>query len=322
MGNSLSAEILINWFKLTLVKNGLGPVKIMKLLNYFNDIKTIFNASTSDLLQSQLVTTKMVDNLSKLKNASNENFYELIKICKMNDIEIIPLIDSRYPRKLKNISNAPLTLYAKGNLNLLSEEIPKIGVVGTRSPSDIAKRYAYDVSKKLCNYSLTLISGGALGVDTAAYKGALESKNSQAIVILGAGILRPYPPENRELFDEIIKRNGLLISENTPNFTGTKISYVQRNRIISGLADSIYLVAANSKGGGFQQVKIAYSQRKPIFVPNINKNILPNEGVKRAIAEFEARELENTEDILKQVPKYSTLLKVSSQTHTVENALF
>ncbi|MCL5433354.1 MAG: DNA-protecting protein DprA [Candidatus Marsarchaeota archaeon] len=300
--NNLSVENLIMWFKLTLIRNGFGPARIIKLLNYyFNDLEKIFNLSNSDLFQSGLMTKDMISNFEKLKNANNDNFYQLIEVCKMNDINIIPLLDSRYPQKLKIIPNPPLTLYVKGNLNLLQPNMPKIAIVGTREPSIKAKTKAYEEAKILSNNNITIISGGALGIDTAAYEGVLDSENKQAIIVLGAGILHPYPPENKNLFDEIVKNNGLLISENTPSFTGTKISYVQRNRITSGLANFLYLIAASATGGGFQQAKIAYNQRRPIFVPELTENILPNDGIKRAINEFAAKEIKSSEIILQQI---------------------
>ena len=302
--NDLSIEDLIMWFKLTLIKNGLGPARIIKLLSYYSsNLEEIFNLNTYELLQTRLMTKEMIDSFEKLKNSSDDNFYNLINTCKANGIKIIPLLDLNYPQKLKRIPNPPLTLYIKGNLNLLKDNRSTIAIVGTREPSIKAKTKAYEEAKKLSENDMTIISGGALGIDTEAYKGVLDSKNKKSIVVLGAGLLHPYPPENKSLFDKIIENNGLMISENTPSFAGTKISYVQRNRITSGLADFIYLIAANATGGGFQQARIAYSQRKHIFVPILTEEILPNEGIKIAINEFGASEIKDSGAIIEQIQR-------------------
>ncbi len=120
-----------------------------------------------------------------------------------------------------------------------------IAIVGTGEPSENAKETAFRFSKELSNNGTLIISGGALGMDTAAHKGVLESAAKETVSVLGSGFFRPYPPENENLFDEIINNGGLLVSENVPNFRGADYSFVFRNRIISGLADSVFLVATN-----------------------------------------------------------------------------
>lgn len=304
----INNEQIVKWLKLTFVKNGLGPIRIQKLLNLFGNIDKIYDVSSSELLATGIMNKKMIDSFEKLKNASDSNLYKLIETCESNNIKILPFFSSFYPKKLKSISQSPLTLYLKGNEDLLnSKQI--IAVVGVREPSKEARDMAYSFSKSLSNSGVVIISGGALGIDTAAHLGALESDNKRTISVLPYGFLHPYPSENKELFDSIVENGGLLVSENSPNFKGSEISFVQRNRITSGLSDSIFVVAANEAGGGWQQMKTAHMQKKPIFCPKLNKNILPNEGIKVAIKDFDAVEIDSADTILNKTRNHSNMLQ-------------
>lgn len=301
-------EQLVEWLKLTFVKNGLGPIRIQKLLNLFGNVDKIYDVSSSELLATGIMNKKMIDNFEKLKNASDSNLYKLIETCKSNNIKIIPFLSSAYPKKLKNISQSPLTLYLKGNEDLLNAK-QTIAVVGVREPSEAAREMAYSFSKSLSNSGVIIVSGGALGIDTAAHSGALDSDSKKTISVLPYGFLHPYPSENKKLFDTIVENEGLLVSENSPNFKGSQISFVQRNRITSGLSDSIFVVAANESGGGWQQIKIAHTQKKLIFCPKLNMNILPNEGIKIAVKDYNAIEADDVDTIVNKTRNHSDMLQ-------------
>ena len=293
-----SEDELVKWFKLTQVK-GVGPQRIKKLLNFFGNINIIFDAKVSELLQARLFNEKMLKDFNKLKVASEENFFKVIKECKEKNIEIVTLADSDYPRKLVSIPSPPPTLFLLGKKDLLYAG-EKIAIVGNRAPSQKAIDYTYNLSKQLSEKGITIVSGGALGIDTAAHKGALDLEAGKTISVLGSGFNHFYPPENVDLFDKI-KTKGLLVSEHLPNFKGSRISYLQRNRITSGISDALFLVAAEKGGGSMTQTVKAHLQRKPIFCPKIDEDITPNEGVKEAIEKYNARQIENTQQLLKLI---------------------
>ncbi|MEW6529185.1 MAG: DNA-processing protein DprA [Candidatus Micrarchaeota archaeon] len=293
----LTKEELIKWFKLGQV-TGLGLQKIRKLSNFFDGLSAIFNATDSELLQTRIFSEVMLAEFNKLRNASDENFARNIDECKEKDIHIVPLIDPDYPKQLNYLSSPPLTLFLIGNTNLINDK--KIAIVGTRNPDKKAVDYTFSLSKKIAEHRLTVISGGASGIDAAAHKGALSINNGKTISILGAGFNHPYPPENIDLFEQI-KEKGLLVSEHLPNFKGSRISYLQRNRITSGLSDALFLVAATKSGGSLTQIKIAHSQRKLIYCPKLEQNILPNDGVKEAIANYDAQQMESSDHFLKVI---------------------
>lgn len=289
---------LVKWFKLGLV-TGLGPQKIRKLLFDFDSLDKIYSISDLQLLQTGVFNQKMLDEFNKLKQASDDNFIKIIEECKAKNIQIITFLDEKYPQELKVLQSPPLTLFLKGNVNLLYQK-NKIAIVGTREPSQKAIDYTYSLSNSLTSKGYIIVSGGALGIDTSAHKGALNSENGKTICVLGAGFNYIYPTENATLFKEIEKK-GLLISEHLPTFKGSRISYLQRNRITSGLSDAVFLVAAKEIGGSLTQAKIAHNQRKPIFCPKQKDNILPSEGVKYAISKYNAKEISNPDDLIKKL---------------------
>lgn len=301
MYQNLDESNLVKWFKLTQVKNGLGPAKIKKLLEIYSDLDNLFSVTDSELEKNSFITSKILQNFKKLKDASNENFYKVLEECKKNSISIIPLLDKLYPKNLKYIPSPPLTLFVKGNIELLNSQEKKIAIVGARNASSEALNIAYNTSFELSNKKVIIISGGAEGVDTKAHQGALDSKNQLTISVLGSGFFHPFPMQNKQLFDKIVKNNGLLITENSPNFKGSRISYLQRNRITSGLADAVFLVAAEKVGGGIVQAKLAQKQKKPIFCPKLDSSIMPQEGILEAIKEYGAIPINEPKQLLEKI---------------------
>lgn len=288
---------LVKWFKLSQV-SGLGPAKATKLFSYFKDINTIFEAKTTDLLQTRIFSEKMIDDFNKIKAASDENFIKVIKECETKGIRILTLVDEAYPKNLTYVSSPPFTLFLLGQPELLN--VKKIAIVGTQKPNEKATSYAHDLSRYLSERNITIVSGGARGIDTAAHKGALDSGVGKTIAVLGTGFNYSYPPENADLFEQI-KQNGLLISEHLPNFKGSRISYLQRNRITSGISDALFLVAAKERGGSLTQVSIAHSQKKPIFCPQLGMGILPDEGVKESVRKYGAEQIRTPEQFLERL---------------------
>ena len=293
---ALTKEELIQWFKLGQV-TGLGPQKIRKLLLYFNDLNSIFNTSDLELLQTRIFNDEMLVQFNRLRCASDEKFAKNIDECNEKGIGILSLIDKEYPKQLTYLQSPPLTLFLLGNTELLASG-KNIAIVGTRTPANQSSEYAFSLSKYLAEKGFIIVSGGALGIDTSVHSGALSSNSGKTISILGAGFSNMFPPENFDLFEQI-KRRGLLVSEHLPNFNGSRISYLQRNRITSGLSNALFLVAATKSGGSLTQVKVAHSQKKPIFCPRLTDNLMPNEGIKEAIDNYNAQQVENPDQLLK-----------------------
>ena len=289
-------EKLINWLKICEVK-GLGPKKILKLLSLFQNIEDLFSASATTLLKTRIFNESMLESWQNLQKNSDDKYKDILKTCNDNNIDIIPLYHSDYPLQLKLLPDSPYTLYVKGDKSLLKDK--KIAIVGSRKSDSESRIWTHSTSEEFVKKGITIVSGGAFGIDFEAHSGALTNEG-RTICVLGSGLLNLYPQEHEQLFKEISKR-GLLISEHPPHFRGGRISLLARNRITSGLSDAILVVTTTSGGGSMTQTKIAHSQKIPIFCPKLDFNFSPNVGIREIIKEYDGMEIESIEPILEKI---------------------
>ena len=216
---------------------------------------------------------------------------------KKNNIKVISINDKEYPESLKRIYDPPIVLYANGNLNLLNNK--SIAIVGCRLCSVygkiITKKLAYNLSEK----NITIISGMARGIDSYAHIGALEAKGS-TIAVLGSGIDVIYPKENERLYYEIIRNNGLILSEYIVGTKPIPINFPRRNRIISALSNGVLVTEAKIRSGSFITVDFALEQGKEIFSVPGNINSANSEGTNSLIKQG-AKLVTCVEDILDEI---------------------
>ena len=179
-----------------------------------------------------------------------------------NRMKIIKITDNNYPEKLKNIQNAPEQLYVIGDETILNEF--GLAIIGCRECSRYGEKIAKDLSFKLSQKGINIISGMARGIDTFAHISCL-SAGGRTIAVLGSGFNHIYPKENSELFKEIIKNGGVVITEYSPDVKPLGSNFPERNRIISGLSDGVIVVEARKKSGTLITVEYALEQGKEIF---------------------------------------------------------
>ena len=303
MNNKLD---LLHWLKLSRVPK-LGPKRIQDLFGIFRNTDNILSASDEDLLRTRIFNEQMIQEWNKLKNALDDNFLQVIEECKKNEIDIIPIINDMYPYNLKRIPYPPKTLFLSGDTSLLKTR--KVAIVGTRKAGEVAKKWTFENAKLLAKNNITVVSGGAIGIDTAAHKGALDVLDGKTICVLGSGFFKMYPEENISLFKEISKK-GLLISEHLPKFPGSRISLIQRNRITSGLSDALIMVSSGKMGGSMVQTKMAFEQRVPIFCPKISLGLEPTEGIRQIIQEWGGKEIESAREVIDFINKNESESKI------------
>jgi len=169
-----------------------------------------------------------------------------------------------YPERLRNIDDAPKELYCLGNLELLNYK-NNIAMIGSRNCSSYGERAAKDFAYNLAKEDICIVSGLAKGIDSFSHIGALNAKG-RTIAVLGSGLDNIYPKENIKLVKEIIKNNGLVISEYPLGTKPLKYHFPARNRIISGLSDSVLVVEARKNSGTNITVDFALEQGKDVFV--------------------------------------------------------
>ena len=177
-------------------------------------------------------------------------------------IKTIRIGDKNYPEKLMNIYGRPQTLYILGNETLLNEK--SIAIIGCRNASNYGLRSAYQFGYELAKKGICIVSGFARGIDTYAHKGALAAKG-KTIAVLGCGLNVIYPPENMELYKQILIKGGAIITEYPLESKPERHHFPIRNRIISGLSDGVLVVEAKKKSGTLITVEYALEQGKDVY---------------------------------------------------------
>ncbi len=273
-----SQEALLHWLALHLVP-GLGTTLASRLIRRLGSPQRIFHASVSELESCGLragVAQSIVSGVPFEEAAA-----EMEKI-QAAGAEVVTLGDERYPELLKEIYDPPILLYCRGRTELLRSY--QMAVVGSRRPSPYGTAVAAKLGGELAQAGLTITSGMARGVDTAAHQGALRV-GGNTIAVLGCGVDVVYPAENRKLAAEIATR-GLLMSESPMGTVAFPQNFPIRNRIISGMSLGVMIVEAAQYSGSLITARLAGEQgREVLAVPGaiVNKlswgpNLLIKQG--------------------------------------------
>ena len=252
---------LQSWLALHLVP-GLGPVTCHKLVARFGSPDRVLAASCHDLASACRMRP---ETLAALGDAGRQNLKELahdeIVMATEKDFTIIAFDNPRYPALLKNIHDPPVVIYVRGNPAVLN--CRGIGMVGSRAATHYGSNIAEDMAKSLTRQGFTIISGMALGIDTAAHKGALAAEG-RTIAVLGCGLDIVYPPGNRRLYKDIAA-TGAVVSEYPLGTLPDNFRFPARNRIISGLSLGVVVVEAANRSGSLITAKHALGQGREVF---------------------------------------------------------
>jgi DNA processing protein len=181
---------------------------------------------------------------------------------------IISQLDSSYPVLLKETYDAPAILYCRGNLNLLNTKC--LGVIGTRDPSEHGKIIGSQITSWFARNNWTIVSGLAKGIDTIAHQSCLTN-NGKTIAVLGGNLNTIYPKENEGLAHEILKKEGLLVSEYPYDSKSFRSNFVERDRIQAGLSNAIILIQSDLSGGSMHASKAIIKYGRYLIVSNQSK---------------------------------------------------
>ncbi len=258
---------------------GVGPSRYRLLINRFGSPQNVFDASLSEL--SELVTQRVAKGIKGFDIGKAEG---VLRRTEEIGAQIIALDSPEYPERLKPYSYSPPLLWVKGDLSCLNGLT--IGIVGTRRPDSYGIRATKKITSALVDSGFTVVSGGAVGIDTVAHRTALEH-NGKTVAVLGSGLDVPYPWHNRELFSKI-SESGALVSEFPPGTKPNAENFPKRNRIISALSDGLVVIEAGRTSGALLTARWALEQGKEIFsLPgpfdsekSIGTNRLIKEGAK------------------------------------------
>ena len=207
----------------------------------------------------------------------------------------ITIKDDVYPECLKEISNPPLKLYYKGNLDLLKEE-RLIAVVGTRNPSSYGKLCCEYMVKKMTAANITIVSGFAKGIDSIAHKTSLLT-DGKTIAVIASGLDIVYPASNLSLYREI-EEKGLILSEYEAGVKPFKSNFPQRNRIIAGLSRGTIVVESKDRGGSLITADLALEFNRDVYAVPGDVFSEYSKGCNNLIRDARAKSLSNINELL------------------------
>ena len=218
------------------------------------------------------------------------------KACREGKIRVLPFGDEEYPNCLRAISAPPMVLYVKGNLPDMDEE-PSIAIVGTRKLTPYGRRITEKLAYELAGAGITVVTGLAEGIDSAAAQAAINA-GGKVIGVLGSGVDIVYPAWNRKLFSET-ELHGALVSEYPPGTRPSRSSFPERNRIISALSHAVLITEAPERSGALITASHALEQGKEIFAVPGNIDAPSAQGTNSLIKDG-ALPATDTMDILRE----------------------
>ncbi|NIS60030.1 MAG: DNA-protecting protein DprA [Proteobacteria bacterium] len=273
---------------------GFGPVLIKALLDRFGDPRRVFEASRTESARVDGIGERLAGVIKETDVRGKVN-RELELIEKFN-VSIVTIRDQLYPNNLRQIYDSPPLLYVRGNLQ--SRDDFAISMVGSRLATDYGRTVTERIAGDLARHGVTMVSGMARGIDSAAHRGAL-SVGGRTIAVLGCGVDIVYPRENCHLFEEIITR-GAVISEFPMSTPPEGANFPRRNRIISGLSLGVVIVQASSRSGSLITARLALEQNRDVFAVPGNIGMAVSQGTNRLIKQG-AKLVESAEDVLEEV---------------------
>lgn len=244
--------------------SGIGPILLLRLQQHFGTLAAAWTAAPTDLGQVEGFgpqTVKVVaigrsrihpEQLLQQHERANPNFWTPD--------------ETDYPRLLLEISSPPPVLYYRGEVQLQENQgvTPLVGIVGTRNPSEYGRRWTRKISATLARNGFTVVSGLADGIDTEAHRGCMEA-GGRTLAVLGTGVDVVYPPQNRELYKQILNQ-GLVVSEYPDGTTPDRAHFPARNRIIAGLSRAVLVMEAPTKSGALITARFANDFGRDVYV--------------------------------------------------------
>lgn len=290
----MNPEETASWLKLLAVP-GVGPVKYNRLLARFGSPQRVFGSTAEELCGLEKMDERTARAILGFRDGPGFVQDQLERAQKQGVI-IVTRNDTGYPDNLKPYPDAPPLLFVRGTL--LPQDRRAVAIVGSRDASAYGLTVACTLGRELGRAGLTVVSGMARGIDTAAHQGAL-SAGARTIAVLGCGLDLIYPPQNKKLFQQI-SQQGAVISEYPMGTEPLAGHFPSRNRIITGLSLGVVAVEARADSGVFSSVRWAADQGREVFAVPGPVNSSTSQGTNQLIRQG-ARLVSNARDILEEL---------------------
>ncbi len=273
---------------------GIGPVLGRMLIAHFGSALEVFCAAPAALHKIPGVTNKVFYNLIHSAKSQMSEARELAKTHEKLGICAVSITDIRYPYRLKELADAPLCLYYKGNIEWDAPRI--LGVIGTRKPSPQGCGETKKLVEEMKAFDAIVVSGMAYGVDAIAHRAALESDQT-TWAVLAHGLEKVYPAAHQAFAKQMLAGRGGLISEFPANTKMHPDYFPKRNRIVAGLCDAIAITESGLKGGSMITARIAHGYNRDIFAVPGRPTDLSSTGCNFLIQKNMAQLIQSANDI-------------------------
>ena len=238
---------------------GVGPRIQQALLERFGSAEKVLTAAASELREVPGVGAKLGRAIVAARDEIDVD--AVLSLCQRNGIDLLSSADDNYPRMLAEIPDPPGVLFCRGSL--VEQDALAVAIVGSRHATHYGLTQAERLAGSLSRAGLTIVSGLARGIDSAAHRGALAA-GGRTIAVLGSGLLNVYPPEHEQLAEQVTA-NGALLSEAPPKAQPLAGAFPQRNRIITGMSLGVIVVEASERSGALISARHAMEQNREVF---------------------------------------------------------
>lgn len=273
--------------------DGVGPIRVRQLLDHFGEAPAILRANGTELQRVRGIGPEIASAISNWEKAVD--LAGELKRIEDFGCRVITQLDEEYPESLREIYDPPVVLYVKGRMEPRDRQA--VAMVGSRQTTHYGIETARKLAWQLAASGVTVVSGGARGIDTATHQGALAAKG-RTIAVLGTGINIVFPPENSELFERIAA-TGAVITQFPFNRPADKQSFPIRNRIVAGMTLGTVVVEANLTSGALITAGLATEYGRQVFAVPGRVDSPRSKGCHDLI-KTGAKLCENVEDILSE----------------------
>ncbi len=275
-------------------------------------------ARYADLIKRFGSVAAVVDALSVTDELKDAVMQE-IETAQKNNIQYICDDSEYYPDSLKQIKNHPPVITVRGNIDVLKKHM--VSIVGTRHATATGMEFVANIAQKFAENNVAVVSGLAIGTDTAAHRGALRaSGNAQTIAVLAGGVDYIWPLENEPLYWEIIER-GAIISEMPVGFVPVATNFVQRNRWVAGLGEKLILSEADMKSGSMTSARFAIDYRRDVWAIPSHPADLRGMGPNSLIRSGDAKLCMGVSDFFENEKKCDGKIKKSEKNDSENNLI-
>jgi DNA processing protein len=308
----IESEKLIPWLALKQVR-GIGNVLYRRIIEHFGSPESAFAAKKQALMKISGISEPLAEAIKRHKITDSVE-KEIVQTYE-NGFHIITCNDPEYPQLLIQIPDPPPYLYAYGKI---VPDSANIAIVGSRHATSYGMKTARRIASQLASAGIIVVSGMARGIDTAAHTGAVE-KGHHTYAVLGSGLCRIYPPQNKTLFHQIA-RNGSVVSEFPLHAAPEAHHFPIRNRIISGMCLGVLVVEASRKSGSLITARLAAEQNREVFAVPGSIQSFKSAGTHQLIKQG-AKLVEKAQDILDEI-QFKLTQQVEPQTDSIYDTAY